>query len=169
MLSVSTFVTGLLVAALQLFLGMVFSISAVYSGMFLLDCLTREVEEWALIKKGNTAAGVLYAIVVLSIIIMVEPSLLATVISVHDAIVNGAVLTFVVHLLVLVIALLISVLSVYTILRVIDSMTPDVEEFAEIRKGNVAVALVTGAVLLGVSLVVSSAIKLVVVALTSTI
>ena len=168
-MSVSAFVSGIIVALLQLFLGMVFSITAIYTGLSLIDRLTREIDEWGLIKKGNAAAGVFFALVVLSLILMIEPSISATVLSVHDAIMSGMALAFVLHLLVLVVAFLVSVLSIYTTLRVIDAMTADVSEFAEIKKGNVAVALVTGATLLAVSLVVRTAILYVVTALTSAI
>jgi len=168
-LSVSAFVSGIIVALLQLFLGMVFSITAIYTGLSLIDRLTREIDEWGLIKKGNAAAGVFFALVVLSLMLMIEPSISATVLSVHDAIMSGMALAFVLHLLVLVVAFLVSVLSIYTTLRVIDAMTADVSEFAEIKKGNVAVALVTGATLLAVSLVVRTAILYVVTALTSAI
>jgi uncharacterized membrane protein YjfL (UPF0719 family) len=168
-LSAASFVSGLIVAVVQLFLGMVFSITAIYSGLSLVDRLTRDIDEWALIKKGNTAAGVLFALVVLSLIIMMEPSIESTVASVHGAVFRGAILGFAVNLLLLVVAFLVSVLSIYTILRVIDAITADVSEFAEIKKGNVAVALVTGASLLAASLAVRVAILYVLAALTSAI
>jgi uncharacterized membrane protein YjfL (UPF0719 family) len=168
-LSAASFVSGLIVAVVQLFLGMVFSITAIYSGLSLVDRLTRDIDEWALIKKGNTAAGVLFALVVLSLIIMMEPSIESTVASVHGAVFKGAILGFAVNLLLLVVAFLVSVLSIYTILRVIDAITADVSEFAEIKKGNVAVALVTGASLLAASLAVRVAILYVLAALTSAI
>jgi len=168
-LVLKTFLVGVLVALVQLFLGLVFSVSAISAGLTLLDRLTKEADEWKLIKKGNVAVGVLYGMVTLSLIIMIEPSVLATVTSVSGAIMAGAWLAFVLQLLTLVIALLLSVLMIYTTLRVVDGLTADVSEFGEIIKGNVAMAILTGSMVLAVSLVLRSGILYIVTALTGAI
>ena len=73
---------------------------------------------------------------------------------------------FAANVLILVIALLIAVLSIYILLRIIDAITVDVNELKEISKGNVAVALITASALLAVSFVVRTAIEFLVTTLT---
>ena len=166
-MALKAFLIGLLVALVQFFLGLVFSVTALSAGLSLLDRLTRGYEEWELIKKGNVAVGVLYGMVALSIIIIIEPSLVATVLAVHAAMLEAAWLAFLLHLLVFVIALLMAVLSIYTSLRVINSITADVDEFGAIMKGNVSMAVLVGCMVLGVSFVIRTAIIYLVAALTA--
>lgn len=159
------FMDGLIVALLQLFVGFAFSASAVYIGISLLDRLTKGLGGWNQIKKGNIAVCILYAAVVFAIVWMVEPSITATVLSIN---ITGAnvLFLFAANVLILVIALLIAVLSIYILLRIIDAITVDVHELKEISKGNVAVALITSSALLAVSFVVRNAIEFLVATLT---
>jgi uncharacterized membrane protein YjfL (UPF0719 family) len=161
------FLIEIFIAILQLFVGFAFSIAAVYVGISLLDRLTRGTNEWDRIKKGNMAVGILYAAVIFSLVIMIQPSILATVNSFNNSGEN-VMYQFSAHLLILVIALLVAVLSIYILLRIIDMMTVDVDEFKEIHKGNTAMALITGAALVAVSFVVSEIIANLVKVLTIT-
>ena len=159
------FVDGLIVALLQLFVGFAFSASAVYIGIALLDRLTKGLGGWSKIKKGNIAVGILYAAVVFAIVWMVEPSITSTVLSINIT-ASNVMFLFAANVLILVIALLIAVLSIYILLRIIDAITVDVNELKEISKGNVAVALITASALLAVSFVVRTAIEFLVTTLT---
>jgi uncharacterized membrane protein YjfL (UPF0719 family) len=155
---------GVIIALLQLFVGFAFSVSAVYVGLSLVDRLTKSMHGWKKIQKGNVAVGVLYAAVIFSIVIMIEPSIISTVLTLNSS--TDVLYTFAANLLVLVIALLIAVLSIYILLRIIDMITIDVHELEEISKGNVSMALITGSALVAVSFVVQTAISYLVSALT---
>jgi len=168
-LDIAAYVSEVLVALLQLFLGFVFSISAISAGISLLDRLTKEHEEWELIKKGKTSVGILYGAVVLSIIVIIEPVLVATVLSVHDAIFEGMWIPFALDLLALLIATIVAIFSIYTILRVINSMSVDVDEFGEIMQGNNAMAILIGSMVFGISFVIRISIMYLVAALTGVV
>lgn len=168
-MNIAAYVSEVLVALLQLFLGFIFSIFAISAGISLLDRLTKGYEEWELIKKGKTSVGILYGAVVLSIIVIIEPVLVATVLSVHPAIFQGAWVSFGLDLLALLIATLVSIFSIYTILRVINSMTADVDEFGEIMQGNNAMAILIGSMVFGISFVIRYAIMYLVAALTGVV
>jgi uncharacterized membrane protein YjfL (UPF0719 family) len=155
---------GVIIALLQLFVSFAFSVSAVYVGLSLLDRLTKSLRGWERVKKGNVAVGILYAAVIFSLVIMIEPSIISTVLTLNTS--SNALYTFAANLLVLVIALLIAVLSIYILLRIIDMITVDVHELEEISKGNVSMALITGSALVAVSFVVQTAISYLVSALT---
>ncbi len=160
------FLSGIIIALLQLMVGFTFSVATAYIGITLLDKLTGGGKKWDMIKKGNVAVGILYAASVFALIYMMEPSITATVISLNTAIAQGMMLIFIAHLTVLAIALIIAVLSICILLHIMDTMSFDVEEMKEIQKGNVAIALISGSVLVAVSLVVRTAIVYLVNALT---
>ena len=159
------FLAGLFITLLQLFAGFAFSVSAVFIGITLFDKLTGGTREWDLIKKGNLAAGVLYAAIIFSLVLMIQPSIESTVMSISAT--GNVLYYFAANVVVLVISLLIAVLLIYILLRIINMMTEDVEQMKEIHKGNVSVALVTASALLAVSFVMQIAIKYLVTKLTS--
>ena len=159
------FFDGLIIGLLQLFIGFAFSVSALYIGISLLDRLTKGLDGWKQIQKGNVAAGVLYAAAVFALVWMIEPSIISTVLSINLSSAN-VMFMFAANILVLIISLLVAVLSIYILLRIIDTMTVDVSEIKEISRGNVAVALVTSSALLAVCFVIRTAIEFLVAALT---
>lgn len=148
------FLYGVLIALLQLLVGFAFSVAAVYVGISLLDRLTRGMKGWEKIKKGNVAVGILYAAVIFSLVWMIKPSIESM--ASFDTSAGSIMYGFAAHGLILVINLLIAVLSIYILLRLIDMMTVDVNEFKEITSGNVSMALITGSALVAVSFVVSA-------------
>ena len=152
-----SFVYGVLVALLQLFVGFAFSVAAVYIGISLVDRLTGRVRHWNLIKKGNVAVGVLYAAIVISLVLMIQPSVDSTVMSLSDA--KNPMFLFGANLLVLVISLLLGVLLIFVLLKIIDAMTSDVDEMDEINKGNVAMSLITASALIAVSFIMQATFK----------
>jgi uncharacterized membrane protein YjfL (UPF0719 family) len=159
-----TFISGVLVALLQLLVGFALSVTAVYIGISLVDRLTGGVRHWSLIKKGNVAVGILYAAIVFSLMLMIQPSIDSTVMSLSST--TNPMSLFAANLLVMVISLLTGVLLVYLLLRIIDMISADVEEINEITKGNVAVALITASALIAVSFIMQTTIKYLVYKLT---
>src|SRR3989338_729903 len=71
-LSVETVLGSIALAFFKLFLGLILAIGSIYLGTNLLDRLTRDVDEWKEIKRGNFAIGILFGGVILSIAIIIE-------------------------------------------------------------------------------------------------
>jgi len=59
-----------------------------------------------------------------------------------------------VAILQLVLGIILAIASIYLALMVLDKMTKGVEEFEELKKGNVAVALEMAGVIIAVALIV---------------
>lgn len=140
----------LLAAALKLVSAIVLPAGALYTGIGVLDRLTAGIDEWKEIKKGNVAVGILYATVMLSMIMLIGPRIedFITLIT-PSPVLTLLCFAFVNYLIGLVFAIVV----VYLAINVMGRLTTDLEEMAELRKGNVAVALIMSALLLAVVLV----------------
>ena len=150
---------GFFLAALQIIVGIVFTAGALYSGIFLLDRLTPNINEWKLIKKGNLAIGLFYATVMASIILMVIPRIayiidLMTVNLSIDVLLPFTVL-FLFALINYLVAIFAALVIIFLTIHVSDKITSDVNEFEELEKGNISIALILSIVLLSVAWVSS--------------
>ncbi len=146
---------GLGITALRIVAAMALSAGALYSGIALLDRLTSGIDEWKELKKGNAAMGILVLSVMASFILLMEPLIVAAVYSIRaDLPAQTLALVIAFTLLNYLAGLLASIVLVFLAINLADRLTPDIEEFAELKKGNVAVALVLGAALLFISLAV---------------
>jgi uncharacterized membrane protein YjfL (UPF0719 family) len=146
---VQELVVSFAVAALRLLAAVCFSAGAIYTGMALFDRLTAGIEEWKEMKKGNSAIGLLFVSVICSMMLLMETRIsdLVFAIQAESAAVSWHVVFLVLAFTSLnyLLGLLASVVLIFLTLNIIDKITPDLDELAELKKGNVAVALVLAA------------------------
>ncbi|NYZ73670.1 DUF350 domain-containing protein [Candidatus Micrarchaeota archaeon] len=138
---------------------LVFSAGALYTGMGLLDRLTSGIDEWKEIKKGNAAVGLLYAAVMISMMLLIGPRIAEIVYPIQNDMGLPATQLVVLLLFTLVnylAGLLSAIVLIYLTINLIDRITPDLEELAELKKGNLAVALILSAALVLVVLAAST-------------
>jgi uncharacterized membrane protein YjfL (UPF0719 family) len=147
-------------AFVQLIVGLALAMGSVYIGLKMFDRLTKGVDEWAQIKKGNVAVGIVMAAVIFAIANVVQSGVV-TITSGLGA--NQDVGKMLVSLLIgfinLAIGLIAAVVSVWIAIKVLDRITTDIDEMAELQKGNVAVAVIMAGVLIAVSFVIGSAVS----------
>ena len=148
-------------ACIGIIIAMVLSAGALYSGIGILDNMTKGIDEWKLIKKGNVAVGVLYATVMASMIILIAPRILDIMFALSISMdLVPFLITLAVALFNYVLGLLISLGIIFLSINVIDKLTSDLEEFKELAKGNVAVALIMSIALLSIVYVVGGSMEL---------
>ena len=138
---------------------LVFSAGALYTGMGLLDRLTSGIDEWKEIRKGNAAVGLLFATVMISMILLIGPRIAEMVYPIQNDMGLPATQLIVLLLFTLVnylLGLLAAIVLIYLTINLIDRITPDLEELAELKKGNLAVALILSAALVLVVLTAST-------------
>lgn len=153
LLAMATLVVEIFLAAARVIASLVFSAGALYSGMRLLDSLTQGIDEWKEIRKGNLAFALLFASVMVSTILLVEPRISDLLFYIQAEL--PALLT--VKLLALMtvnylLGVLAAILLIYIIINLIDRITPDLDELAELKKGNIAVALVLATALIMIAI-----------------
>ena len=149
---IQSIILDLMVAFVKIVAALVLSANAAYVSMTLLDRITSQIDEWKEIKKGNAAVGILYAAVIFSLLIMVEPQISEFVGAIQLGLPAQLLVgTLAFALANYIVAVLIGVILIYLSLHVIDYLTPDLMELNELKKGNVAVALIMAAVLVVIS------------------
>ena len=158
-MGVENLVIGLAIAFLQLVLSLVFAMGSVYLGLKMFDKLTEGADELAELKKGNVAVAILLGAIIFSIANIIEGG----VSSLTQTLVPGLSLMQVFAALIigvvnLVVGVVLAVFSIYIAVNVLDRITVGIDEFRELKKGNVAVAIMMAAVLLAVSVVIRGAV-----------
>ena len=148
-------VMGLVIGLIQLVVGLFVSMGAVYIGMRSFDKMTEGIDEMKEIKKGNVAVAIVMVAVILAIANVVQGG-----VENISRLANPSsdLVVMMVGLVVGIVQLLISIgVAVFTIniaIKVLDRITVDIDEMAELKKGNVAVALMMAGVLMAVSFVI---------------
>jgi uncharacterized membrane protein YjfL (UPF0719 family) len=143
---------GPIVAAiLQILLALLFGVLSVYAGLRVFARASKGTHELEELKKGNAAVGVLLAGSILAIAIIVH-SLVG---SVAGLLVPRPALhwlqSVVLALVVLLIGVLVGSLLVEGALWAFDHLSQGLDEGEELRRGNVAVALVMAGALVAVA------------------
>ena len=146
---------GLAIAFVKLVLGLALAMGSVYLGLKMFDKMTEGIDELDEIKKGNVAVAILLGAIIFSIANIVEGGVSGLTSSLVPSLslmqVVAALLIGVVNL---VIGVFLSVFAIYIALNVLDRITVGIDEFKELRRGNVAVAIIMAAVLFAVSSII---------------
>jgi len=147
----------LLVSVAQVVIAVILAAVASYLGLVLFSRATRDLDEWAELRKGNTAMGFVLGSIIVGIALILRPVL--TVPPVGD---TGARLYPALALLVqaggVLMGLLLALSAIVFAVGLFDRLTGAIDELAELQKGNMAVAAVLVGVILSVSLLMSQAI-----------
>jgi len=135
-------------AIVRLVFAIVFAVVAIYMASSVLGLLTKQFKEWDEIKKGNVAVAIYMAGIFISIATIIGPG-------VTGLFVRLDLLAIVWGFVQLIIALALAVTAQFVGLSILNRLTKDVDEWMELKKGNVAVALVMAAVVIAIAAVVS--------------
>jgi uncharacterized membrane protein YjfL (UPF0719 family) len=158
-MALDTALVSVFAAIIQLIVGLALAMGSVYIGLKMFDRLTKGVDEWKEILKGNVAVGILMAAVIFSIANVVQSgvgSLLANLGAGQSM--DEMFVSLALGLINLLIGLVAAIFSIWVAIKVLDRITTDIDEMAELAKGNVAVAIVMAGVLIAVSFVIGSAV-----------
>ena len=155
MVAIPQILNNLVIALIQLVVGLALSVGAVYTGIRFLDKLTKDIDEWDEIKKGNVAVGVLLAGIILSVALIVENGVVELIGSINPGpSFNLIIINLVASVINLAISILVAMFAIYLGIRLIDKVTPQVDEIKELKKKNVAIGIIMAAVLIAVAFVI---------------
>ena len=153
-------VTSIVVLLIQLFLGLLFSILSIYFSLRMFDKMTEHIDEIAELRKGNIAVAIVLLSLFVSITTIVNQG-----IQQFDNIFTSSlsvplfIIAFMMAIVQLVVVLLISIFTIYTAIRVLDTLTVGIDEMKELKRGNIAVALLIAGVIYSVASIVSNSIS----------
>jgi len=144
----------LLVSVAQIIIAVIMAVVTAYLGLVLFNRATRDLNEWAEIRRGNTAMGVVLGSIIVGIALILRPALV-----VPRPTGTGAVLQPVYVLLTqmagLAVGLVLALSAIVFAVALFDQLTGEVDELAELQRGNMAVAAVLVGVILSVSLLMA--------------
>ena len=159
-MSMESDIVNIAAAVLQFVVGLALAMGSVYIGLKMFDRLTKGVDEWKEVQKGNVAVGILMAAVIISIATVVQSGVLQ--VTAHI----GAEEEFAdmmvglgIGLVNLLIGLGAAIVAIFIAVKTLDRITTDIDEMSEIAKGNVCVAIIMAGVLIAVSFVISAAVS----------
>jgi uncharacterized membrane protein YjfL (UPF0719 family) len=149
------------VGIIQLVIAIILAVVALYIGFSVLGKITKGIDEEKEIAKGNTAIGILVASVFIAIGIVVQSGVSGISVGISQAL-NVGILTslgvtiLIVSVLQLVLGIVLAIAAIYLALNILDKLTKGVDEFAELKKGNVAVALEMAGAIITVAIIIQS-------------
>ena len=158
-LSLGTAIVGIL----QLVIAIILAVVALYIGFSVLGKITKGIDEEKEIAKGNTAVGILVASVFIAIGIVVQSGVQGISTGLTQAmkpeigiLSSGGIAIIIVSILQLVLGIVLAIAAIYLALNILDKLTKEIDEFAELKKGNVAVALEMAGVIITVAIIIQS-------------
>ena len=145
-------------SVVQLIVVVLLTAVAAFLGVFIFERATRGLDEWAEVRRGNVAVGLVLGAIVVGLALVLRPAV-STPLPEQDlgrfypyyALLAEAVQVF--------LGLILAVASIFVALYLFSKLTRDIEEWEELREGNLAVAVMLGGVILAVSFLITGAIE----------
>jgi uncharacterized membrane protein YjfL (UPF0719 family) len=149
------------VGIIQLVIAIILAVVALYIGFSVLGKITKGIDEEKEIAKGNTAVGILVASVFVAIGIVVQSGVSGISVGISQALRPGtttgdSITILIISVLQLVLGIVLAIVAIYLALNILDKLTKGIDEFAELKKGNVAVALEMAGVIITVAIIIQS-------------
>ena len=150
-----------IVGIIHLIIAIIVAVVALYIGFSVLGRITKGIDEEKEIARGNAAVGILVASVFIAIGIVVQSGVtgvsrgLSTAWNVGIFSTEG-ILAIVMAILQLILGIVLAIVAIYIALNILDRLTKGIEEFEELKKGNVAVALEMAGVIITVAIIIQS-------------
>ncbi|OPX70829.1 MAG: hypothetical protein A4E36_00331 [Methanoregulaceae archaeon PtaB.Bin009] len=150
-----------LIGIVQLIIAIILAVVALYIGFSVLTRITRGINEEKELARGNAAVGIIIASVFFAIALVVQSGISGISVGISKALSVGllsadGITAIVVAFIQLILGILLAVGAIYLALSILDKLTKGVNEFEEIRKGNVAVALEMAGVIVATAVIIQS-------------
>ena len=152
---------NVVVGLIQLVFALVFAVVALYIGFAVLGKITKDIDEEKELAKGNVAVGIIVAAVFVAIALVVQSGVSGLSVGLNKALSVGilsvdGLLSIGLAFFQLILGIVLAVGAIYLALNILDKLTKGVEEFEELKKGNVAVALEMAGVIIAVAVIIQS-------------
>jgi uncharacterized membrane protein YjfL (UPF0719 family) len=155
-----------IVGIIQLVIALILAVAALYISFNVLGKITKGIDEEKEIAKGNVAVGILVASVFIAIGVVVQSGVtgisdgLKIAVKELSFIGTNGIMPVIVPILMSIIQLILGIFlaigAIYLALNILDKLTKGIDEFEELKKGNVAVALEMAGVIITVAIIVQS-------------
>ena len=149
------------IGLIQLIIAIIFSVVALYIGFSMMSKITKNIDEEKELAKGNVAVGIIVAAVFVAIALVVQSGVSGLSVGIGKAASVGffsvdGLLAIGAAFVQLILGIILAIAAIYLSLNILNKLTKSVDEFEEIKKGNVAVALMMGGVIIAVAVIIQS-------------
>lgn len=158
---------ALFLSGAQLVISIITAALVAFLSIWLFDRTTRGIDEWNELRKGNTAVGVVLAALIVGVGIILRPGLAPAALNLDVGPTNAVVVKLAVQLIQILVGLLLSVVAIGASLWIFTRLTGAIDEWAEIGRGNVSIAIVLAGVVIATALIVSTALDAILLMLVS--
>lgn len=154
-----------LITVTQFAVSIILSALAAYLGLWLFERATKEIDEWHEIQGGNVAIGVTLAAVVVGLALILRPAVTGVLPVVggklNPDVAPGLLPVFALGLILArsLLGLVMGAAAILFALWLFFRLTRNLDELAELRNGNSAVAAMLSGVILAVSLLISPVVE----------
>ena len=148
----------LLLSLAQVAIAIVLSALAAYLTFYLFQWFTRDLDEWEELRQGNAAVGIVLGAILIAVAIVLRPALMVN----HSAWDAGRTFFFramLAEALQLTVGLVLTVVTLVLALGFFAALTRGIDEVAEIKKGNLAIAGLLSGVVIAVGVMVGQAVE----------
>ena len=150
-------IAAIFLSIVQLLLAVVLSALAAYLGAWVFNRSTPGLDEWAELRKGNAAVGLVMGAVIVGVAIILRPALQVVTLSLDAGATLEVVWRLLVQALLVAVGLALSLAIITFALWLFTRFTGELDEWAEIGKGKVGVAIVLVGVILATALLSGTA------------
>ena len=158
----------LLLSLAQLVVAIILSAIAAYLAFFLFQWFTRGLDEWAELRAGNPAVGIVLGAIVVAVAIVLRPALVVNS-AAWDVGHEPFLRVLLAEALQLAVGLVLAVATLALAIALFSALTRGIDEIEELQKGNLAIAGLLAGVVLGVGLMVSQAVAQIMVLISSSL
>lgn len=143
------------IGLIQLLIAIILAVVALYIGYSVFHKITKGIDEEKELAKGNVAVGIIIAAIFFAIAIIVQSGVAGITIGISEAL-AGNMVPIIASVIQLILGIILAIVAIYLAMNVLDHLTKGVNEFEEIKKGNVAVALMMAGVIIATALIIQS-------------
>jgi len=143
------------VGLIQLIIAIILAVVALYIGYSVFSKITKGMDETQELVKGNVAVGIIIASILFAIAIVVQSGIAGISIGIINAL-EGDWWSLIAAFIQLILGIILAIVVIYLALNIMDRLTKGLDEFEELKKGNVAVALLMAGVIIATAVIIQS-------------
>ena len=145
-------IASVFLSGVQLLLAVILSALAAYLGVWLFNRSTPGLDEWAELRKGNPAVGVVMGAVIAGVAIILRPALRVVPLQVDAGATLDVAWRLLAQTIQVAVGLALSLAVIAFALWLFTKLTGELDEWVEIGKGNVGVAAMLAGVIIATAL-----------------
>jgi len=143
------------IGLIQLIIAIILAVVALYIGYSTFSHITKGMDEQQELAKGNVAVGIIIAAIFFAIALVIQSGVAGISFGISQAL-AGDWITLVAAVIQLILGIILAVVAIYIALNILDRLTKGIDEYAELKKGNVAVALMMAGVIIATAIIIQS-------------